>query len=313
MSLPVRARQLLEYVVVRAGLTAALSLGFAGAMRLARRLADLAFRWDRRHRRRALSNLESSLPELTKEERERIARGSFRSFAQCYVELVYEARIVNAGNLASHFEFDAHPAARAALDRGRGAVFVTAHVGNWEITGSLIAYRGIPLVSVARPIDNPWVNRFLLSTRERTGQRIVAKQGALRELGKALRQGGYLGIIADQNAGRHGIFVEFFGRPASTVAAPAILALKYDAPLIPGRPQRLGEDFRHRLFLERPVEPPETGDRSRDVRIMIQEMTSRFESWVREAPDQWLWAHRRWKKRPKEGEEWRLSPSTSAG
>jgi Kdo2-lipid IVA lauroyltransferase/acyltransferase len=104
----------------------------------------------------------------------------------------------------------------------------------------------------------------------------------------------------DQNAGRSGVFVDFFGRPASTTGAPAMLALRFGAPLLPSWSQRIGDGFRYHITVEKPLIPPETGDRETDVRILTQQMNSRVEAWVREVPEQWLWGHRRWKSRPKD-------------
>jgi KDO2-lipid IV(A) lauroyltransferase len=170
----------------------------------------------------------------------------------------------------------------------------------------------MPLVSVARPRDNPWLERYVVRTRERHGQKIVAKKGAVRDLSRALREGKFLGILADQNSGRNGVFVTFFGRPASTTGAPATLALRFSVPIIPARSLRVGPGFKYEVHVEKPLARPDTGNREEDVRLLTQAFTSRIEDWVRREPGQWLWGHRRWKSRPKEEQKWRSSPSTSA-
>jgi KDO2-lipid IV(A) lauroyltransferase len=296
----VRPLHLLQYVVVRAVLAAVRCLSPDAARRAACGAADLFFRLDRRHRERAIRHLSEALPDLSAEERYETARSSFRSFAMTIVETLFFERIVQEGAIRDLLEFELHPDARAALDEGRGAVFATAHIGNWEMTGVGVAFYGIPLVSVARPIDNPLLDRLIVSQREKRGQRIITKRGAVREMSRALRDGGYLGILVDQNGGRRGVFVPYFGRLASTTAAPATLALRFRAPLITAWQRRVDGGRRHVIEVESPIPFPETGDRDEDVRIMTAEMTARVESWVRREPGQWLWSHRRWRTRPPE-------------
>jgi KDO2-lipid IV(A) lauroyltransferase len=142
-------------------------------------------------------------------------------------------------------------------------------------------------------------------------QRILAKRGAFRELSRAIRRRECVGLIVDQNAGRHGIFVDYFGRPASTTPAAAMLALRYRLPVVMAWLRR-EKDFPYRFFAEAPLPLPDTGDRDEDIRRLTETMTQRIEEWVREAPGQWLWAHRRWKAKPPVNEEvCRPSPSTS--
>ena len=168
------------------------------------------------------------------------------------------------------------------------------------MTGVGAAFYGIPLVSVARPIDNPLLDRLIVDFRQARGQRIITKRGAVREMSRALRDGAFLGILVDQNGGRRGVFVPYFGRLASTTAAPATLAIRFRAPLITAWQRRVDGGERHILEVEAPIPVPGTGDRDEDVRIMTAEMTARVERWVRQEPGQWLWAHRRWKARPPE-------------
>jgi KDO2-lipid IV(A) lauroyltransferase len=119
-------------------------------------------------------------------------------------------------------------------------------------------------------------------------------------MARSLREGGYLGILVDQNAGRRGVFVPFFGRLASTTPAPATMALRFRAPLIPAWQWREDGGRHHVVEVEAPLPFPDTGDRDEDVWRLTAAMTARVEAWVRKEPGQWLWAHRRWKTRPPE-------------
>lgn len=292
-----RPRHLLEYGLLRFAVAVVRSLGPGNAARTAEGIARLAFRLDGKHRRRALENLAVALPELDGEARLETARSAFVSFVRTMIDIVYLDRIVSPESVRRLLTIDVDPAATAALAEGRGAVFATAHLGSWEMTGAGVALHGYPLVSVARPIENPLIDRLLVSFRERRGQRIITKRGAVREMARTLREGGYLGILVDQNAGRRGVFVPFFGRLASTTAAPATLALRFRAPLIPAWQRRL-PGGRHDIRVEAPIPFPDTGDRDEDVLRMTAALTARVEEWVRREPGQWLWGHRRWKTRP---------------
>ena len=307
-----RALQLLTYAAARFGFAAALSVGPSRALRLARGGADLLYRLNAKHRERARENLTMVFPDRTAEWRDSVIRMSFRSFATTIVESLYLHRVAGGTSARRLVTLRVEPAARIAVALGRGAIFTTAHLGNWEWTGALSSVFGFPTVSVARPLGNPFLTEFIRRHRERAGQKIVMKRGALKELSRTLREGGMLGFLVDQSAGKHGVFADFFGRPASTTGAPATLAIKYDAPLIPLWQRRLPGEFRHEIMIEAPIEMPRTGDRERDVLLLTTAMNARIEAWVREEPGQWLWAHRRWKTKPPEKEgTCPPSPSTS--
>lgn len=308
----VRAFQLLEYAVVRFLLAAILSLGHERATGVARAIGDLVFGLDRKHRRRALENVRASWPDLGEMEVERMARQAFRSFLLSVVETAYLPRMLTPGAIDRRVELVVDPEAREVIDRGGGAIFITAHIGNWEVSGVVGPALGVPLVSVARPLTNRYMNRYLIRIREQRGQKIVAKSGAVKELVKEIRNGLYPVLLVDQDARKRGIFVEYFGRPASTTPAPATLAIRYGMPILPTWQRRVGSGFKHVITIERPLTAPSTGDREADVWLLTQEFTRRVEAWVREVPDQWLWGHRRWKTRPEDPDTWRPNHSISA-
>lgn len=184
--------------------------------------------------------------------------------------------------------------------RGRGGLIVTGHLGNWELGAWAVRARGAPLDVMARRLDNPALEALITQRRGGSGQ-VIGKVGGLRDLVRRIRQGAWVAMLADQNAGRHGIFVPFFGLAASTFPTPAILAVRMDVPLYVGacirRPCGRGFD----VHLDR-LEPPGAGmPRSRRVRALLTDVTRCLESRIREAPDQYNWAHRRWKTRPPDG------------
>lgn len=184
---------------------------------------------------------------------------------------------------------------RAALDQGRGVVAVSGHLGNWEVGGASLAVRGIPVDAVARRQTNPLVDRLINRTRERLGMEVVSMGGATKRALKALRAGRLVGLVADQDARQRGLFVPFFGRPASTFRGPAVLALRSGAPVFTLFVVRK-PDGRYRVTLHRVPVP--TGDEETREWELTAALMADLEAMIREEPTQYLWHHRRWKTAP---------------
>jgi KDO2-lipid IV(A) lauroyltransferase len=292
-----KPRHLAEYVLARAALTAILSLGYERSVRVARVIADLYYRLDRKHRERAHRNLRKTLPELSGEERERVARGAYRSFTRTFLETAWIPRLIRPGKLPRTVTVQIHPESRRILDSGKGAIIVTGHFANWELSGQIFALLGYPVNSVARTLDNPLLDAYLTKIRTMFGQGIVTKDGGVRGMARVLRDGKQIALLVDQNTGRRGIVVDFMGRPASTTPAPATMALRFKVPMLPGRGIRTGRGNEYLLKIDAPLNLPRTGDREQDVRALTEEMNRQIGDWIRERPDQWLWVHRRWKLR----------------
>jgi KDO2-lipid IV(A) lauroyltransferase len=184
-------------------------------------------------------------------------------------------------------------------------IFITGHVGLWEMCGLGSTAQGFPLWSIARPLDNPGINEIVDRIRERFGQRILAKRGALRAALRALKEGVSVGMLLDQDAGRHGVFVPLFGRPASTLPTAAEIALRSGARLVCAAAWRDEAAGVHRLRIGRIIDPGKwQGPRDERYRAEVERLTAEYtleiENAVREHPEQWLWLHRRWKTRPPE-------------
>jgi len=172
------------------------------------------------------------------------------------------------------------------------------HFGNWEVIGYTMATLGFPTVSVARPLDNPYINEYVMGVRERTGQSILYKKGATASMSDVLAGRGTLCFIADQDAGRKGLFVDFFGRPASTYRSIALMAIRHEVPVVVGYGKRLSDRFEFEIGIARIIYPHEWAGRDDEVRWITQEFTRVLEDIIRAAPEQYLWLHRRWKHRP---------------
>src|SRR3954465_12807448 len=175
----------------------------------------------------------------------------------------------------------------------------TAPFGNWEEAGHLFGALGFPPNSVARTLDNPHLDRFLRSFRERTGQKLIPKDGGYDRMLEVRGSGRVLSFLADQDAGQNGMYVDFFGRPASTHKAIALLALEHRAPVVVGYARRGGPGFRYGVGCSELIEPDEFKGPPDDARLLTQRFTTALESAIRRDPDQYLWLHRRWKHQPK--------------
>lgn len=185
---------------------------------------------------------------------------------------------------------------RAMASHGR-ALVLTAHLGNWELLAAAHRLTPYPLAIVVRPLDSRWLNALAEEARRKTGVELIAKRGALRPVLDALRRGRMVGILLDQNAARNeGVFVPFFGRSASTSRALALLALRTRAPIVPIFARRT--DGRHRVLIAPPIVPPSGGASEAAVAELTGRCTAVIEAAIRDAPEQWLWSHDRWRTRP---------------
>jgi len=267
-------------------------------------LGDMIFRFDRKHRRRAVEHVRRSFPDWSERDVLAVARRSLRHMAWLGLEMMLTTRKITPTTWRRHIRFapNMEQALRLLLDSPRGLILLTGHYGNWEIVGYTLATLGFPTVAVARRLNNPYMNEHILGIRERTGMTIVDKSGATAAVQDVLNRNGVVGFIADQDAGRKGAFVDFFGRKASTFKIIALMAMEYNVPIVVGYGRRLGPPFMFELGAERIIHPSEWANRDDPVLWITQEYTTALERVIRHEPDQYLWAHRRWKHRPK-GEE----------
>ncbi|MBI4637799.1 MAG: lysophospholipid acyltransferase family protein [Candidatus Rokubacteria bacterium] len=180
------------------------------------------------------------------------------------------------------------------------ALIATAHLGNWELLSAAHRLTGYPLSVVVRPLDAPWLDGLAERLRHKTGVELIDKRHALRPVLEALRRGRLVGILLDQNASRReGVFVPFFGRPASTSRSVALLALRTGTPVVPIFIHREGA-WRHRVMIHPPLLPLDANDVDRAVVELTARCTEVIEAAIRESPEQWLWVHNRWRTRPPE-------------
>ncbi|HWC97355.1 MAG TPA: lysophospholipid acyltransferase family protein [Candidatus Sulfopaludibacter sp.] len=276
------------------------------AHRMARWAVRLFLDWPvPKLRRTAERNLSMALPELNAAQRRRTIDAVFASVARTIVTFARFPRI-NRGNVAQWIRCEGGEYFTAALERGRGVLFATAHLGNWELSAFAHGLITGPMNVLVRPLDNPLIDAMVERRRGLSGNRIIAKQDFARPILKALAANEAVGILIDQNASLDGgVFVDFFGVPACAGAGFAKIAARSGAAVIPGFALWSEEEQRYVLRFYPPVEM--TGDSTVDT----QTLQSRLEQVIRSYPDQWLWLHRRWKTRPP-GEPSLYAPSPEA-
>ncbi len=266
-------------------------------LRLGAAAGSLAYVLDRRHRRVALENLALAFGDAMDEaERRRVIGACFRHFGRILVDTLTFSGIT-AEDVGRLVEYRGLEHVRAAYARGRGVLVFSGHFGHWELVALMQGHLGLPLALVTRPLDNPGLERLLADLRGSSGNLVVHKRSAVREMARALRRGIGVAIVIDQDARGDGIFVPFFGRPVSTTPSLALLALRTGAAVVPvaSYPRPDGS-----YLVEYGPEVPavDTGDRDADVARITAACTAIIESWVRRRPELWLWMHRRFKTRP---------------
>jgi Kdo2-lipid IVA lauroyltransferase/acyltransferase len=254
-----------------------------------------------RHLQRAREHLRLALgSDCPEKDLDRIARASLEHLAMFAIDFVFAPYLVNAFTWQRYVRLpDMASLLRILLD-GRGAILITGHFGNWELAGYLLALFGFDVAAVMRPLDNVYLNRWVVEVRRRKGMQLLYKKGAMESAEDIIHRGGALGFIADQDAGPKGIFVDFFGRKASTYKSIGLLAMTTEAPIIVGFARRIGRRFEFEVGVERIIRPDEWRDRDDPLHWITQEYSAALESAIRRAPEQYLWIHRRWKHRPRE-------------
>ena len=265
-------------------------------------LAALVYRCDAAHRHIARVNLKIAFPELSPQERDRIARKSFQCVGRNVLE-ISRLPLLSGKNISSLVEYDAAFGLNnyeAARSRGKGILYLTGHFSAWELLPVAHALYGYPLDFVTRPLDNIFLERYLFQLRESTGNSVIYKKDSARKVLRSLKSGGAVGILMDQNTGTFdGIFSEFFGLPATTITSAALFALRTNATVLPGYLTPM-KNNRYKIKFLPPLDLIRTGDIDRDIQLNVNAFNNILERIIREQPESWLWGHKRWKYQPPE-------------
>jgi KDO2-lipid IV(A) lauroyltransferase len=300
-----RRRPAIDYAVylgVRLVIGAIQAVPMAFALKLAAALGWLLHCLDKRHRVVASENLCRAFPELADDPAalNRLVRATYRHFATVAIEVALLPRKMHVAAWRRFSTMYPGTGCIRPMFSPRPNLIVTAHFGNWEMAGWIIGLFGQRSYAIARVLDNPYLERFVKWFRQSTGQTIIAKKDDYERLTEALRSGGKVATLADQDAGQRGVFVEFFGRPASTHKAVALMAIEFDAPITVIGVPRVAEPMFYAVECEEVIEPRDYADRPDAVKAITQRYTAALERMIRRHPEQYFWMHRRWKHQPVE-------------
>ena len=249
-------------------------------------------------RRVGMRNLAIAFPEKTAAERRKIVRKVFTSLGRQFAEVCLFPTYTSE-NVSRIVAYDGYENFDRASQRGKGVLFLTGHIGGWELSAFAHSLYGHPLHFVMRPLDNPYLDDLVRRYRTMHGNTPILKDNPVRELLRAMKAGATVGILMDTNmTPPEGVFVDFFGVPACTASGLARIVLRTDAAVVPGFTVWDPVLRKYRLRFEPPVTLIRTGNNDADIVANTALFTKVIEDVVRRYPDQWLWVHRRWKTRP---------------
>ena len=263
-------------------------------------MGEIAYRIDRKHTQVATSNLESAFgASWSRSDRRRMARACWRHYGRITADAAAFPRL-RASDIGRRVRYEGLESVKAAYAEGRGVLVISGHFGHWELTAYMQGFLGLPMMLITKPMENPRLETMLAALRLGSGNQVVAKANAMREVVKALARGVGVAVMIDQDARGSGIFVPFFGRPSSTITTVGMMHLRTKAAVVAtfSYPE---VDGGWRIVYERLVFPNLSGDRDRDVRRITEETTALLEAKIRERPELWMWMHRRWKTAPPPG------------
>jgi KDO2-lipid IV(A) lauroyltransferase len=228
-----------------------------------------------------------------------LVRAVYRHFCGLLLDIVQLPRLMNVRTWRRHLELIGGRSVVEGLLSDKPLLLVTAHFGNWEMGGYALGLLGFRTHAIARKLDNPYLDDFFRCRfRERTRQQILDKNDDYERIQEVLATGGALGTLADQDAGSKGLFVEFFGRPASTHKAVALLAIEYRATIVVIATPKVSQPLGYRCEAVDVFRADDYAERSDAVRAITERFTAGIENAVRRYPEQYFWLHRRWKHQP---------------
>lgn len=293
----------LEYLGVKILLFLFQSLTRESALKFAEDLGWISFNILRLRRKYILKQLNRVFgEEKSEKEIKEIALGVYQNFGKTLFEFS-RLPITSREKLLELVEFHNIRYLDEALEKGNGAIVVTAHFGSWEMLAAATAANGYPVNSIVGRQHNQYVDDLINQIRDNAGNKTIPIKTALRGLITALRRNEIVAILSDQDAGKSSVFVEFMGLPAKTPAGPALFRIKFGAPLIPVFIVRRDDGIHHDVYFEPPIEYESTGNRKEDITQITQKYTNLIEEYVRKYPDHWFWLHRRWKRQPKQNQQ----------
>jgi KDO2-lipid IV(A) lauroyltransferase len=286
------------YILLRALIAIVQALPLSACEKGAEFLATVFTRVLNVRRRVVDDNLKQAFPELTAEERQIVAWHMWRHLLLMMAEIAHTPRKIHETNWKEHSNIVNQELFVRTLLAGRPLVLISAHYGNFELGGYLMGLFGFPTYTVARPLDNPYLDRFVNEFRGRTGQYMLQKKGSGDDIQHVLRNGGILTLLGDQHAGKKACWVNFFGRPASTHKAVALFSLGNNAPTMVSYARRIGRPLHYEVGPEAICDPSDPNFQLGTIPLLAQWYTDHLENLIRRSPEQYWWLHKRWKGDP---------------
>lgn len=285
----------LVYLVVRLAICCVQALSLESCHAIARTLAWVACDLIRLRRRVVEENLRQVFPELSDGDRRVLARRMWEHLLLMGCEIAHAPRKIHETNWRRYFRFNGKREMVAYLLDPRPTVFVSGHFGNFELSSYMMGLFGFPTYAIARPLDNPYLDRYVNQFRSTHGQFILPKDGSAAQVDAVLRSGGVIALLADQHAGRKGCWIDFFGRPASCHKAVALFTLVSGAPLVVAYGRRVGGPLQFELGTGGVADPRSHSPDLAGVKPLTQWYNRVLEEIILTAPEQYWWVHRRWK------------------
>ena len=283
---------MLNYYLYRLGQFIALILPLRLVYAIAVFLADLHYFFAFRDRRFVKANLKVIFPEAKNSQLRKISRKVFRNFAK-YLADFFRFEKLNRGYIDKNIKLENLHYFDQALEKGKGVVVLTAHLGNWELGGVVLAQLGYPFWAVALSHKNKKVNDFFVAQRARKGVHVIAMGKAVRSCISEIRNNHMVALVGDRDFTEKGIIIDFFGKPTHFPEGPAALSLMTGASIIPGFMLRNPDDS-FTLRIEKPVEFKPSGDKAKDLSDLIKVYNKIVEDYIRNYPDQWYVFRRFW-------------------
>ena len=283
---------LLSYIILRITCFILILLPLGSSYFLARGIGNFAWHVLRYRRQIVMDNLQIAFGrEMGKSQLEEIAAESYKQIAMSFIELLIGPKLQK--EIQRILQAEQIELIQELLRQGHGLITVTGHLGGWELQAAAAAtVIAEPLTVAAVQQSNPYINRFIAKRRNAMGMQVAGTKEAMKLLLKALRNHQVIGLAADQNAGAHAVFVDFFGKTAATHPGPAQLALKFNAPMLVAVAVRIGPAQFKILAQQVEIKEDDT------VKTLTQRHVKILESFIRQYPEQYFWLHRRWKTRP---------------
>jgi KDO2-lipid IV(A) lauroyltransferase len=264
-------------------------------LRLGKTLGMLTYLADSFHRRIVQRNIRFAFPEWSFKDARMLGKRMFQQLGITLLETIQTAYLSREQIIGKFGPVEGRQHVIEALNRGKGIVIVSAHLGSWELALQFFnCYFQTPVLGVVKKMHSEFVERWVYGMRTRLGNQILYKKNALPEISQTLRRGGVTGLLIDMSRRKDGVEVEFFGKRATATPAAALMGIRYKSPVIPAFCIRK-PDGRLTFQIEPPIQIQKSGDLRVDFQVNTQLMTDVVERMVREHPEQWFWLQRRWK------------------